>query len=525
MQSLSVQTQLSPGRRYVPVAETHVGITSLDKKTAPGPFKIYKNCEQIALSYEAAEATPGASDQTIVSIPFGKILADIYGLTRRYRHVSDMAHSSVPSTDVLAEDTIHQLGYLLRRPVPSGGGLFPCELYLLVDQHPSLPAGLYHYDSAHHALDILRRGSHAAHLHHALARSYEEAPISFAFILTSCFWKNGCKYQDFSYRLQGLDLGVVVAQSLAVTESYTLPGTVYYQFLDHAINALLGLDTLSESVYAVITCSTSETASFVAKDRSLARLDPLVAYSEPLPGIDRWPLLAELHTSSLITAPAAFRPACRLPALEEPQASNQTCVLPAVSLDPLAHPRLRHSAWGYFKAAPITLYQLAALLRTGACGYNNDLDGPSRHLQHTLLYCVVQRVEGLASGVYIYSPKQHTLELVRAFDPRLELQGTLKNLNYNMFHVSVCIFPVAGYEDGFDVYGDRWYRIQNMNTGICLQRIHLAAAALDLGCQINLGYHTRRANMLLRLPEHLTSLAQVMIAPEYISGQYYEQVL
>jgi len=526
MPYLPVQMPMSPGRRYVPLGETHVGIASLDKKTAPSPFKLYRSCEQIALDYEILKTAPVETDHTFSDTRLGQMLADIYGLTRRLRHTSDALPPSDSPDSLPAEHTQHQLGDLLRRPVPSGGGLFPCELYLFINQHLCLPAGIYHYDVVHHALDILRQGNYASYLDHALSSSQDKppSPFTFALLLTCFFWKDGCKYQDFSYRLQSLDLGVVIAQSLTIMDSYTLPAIVHYQFLDQSINALLGLNFLSESVYAVITFGSSEASERIAENHSPAHLDPPSAHSDTLPLINRWPLLAELHTSSLILTPNAFLPQRSLPALESP-VSGQSYVLPVVPLDLLAHARPRHSAWGYFKAESLTQHQLATLLIAGAQGYNCDLDGSSAHLQQTLLYCVVNRIEGLSSGVYSYHPRKHSLELLRAADLRAELQSTLKNFRYNMFHVSVCIFPIAKYERGFDIYGDRWYRIQNMEAGICLQRIHLAASSLNLGSQINLGYHVQRTNELLHLPEYFTSLAQIMVAPEYAAGQYYEQLL
>ena len=69
------------------------------------------------------------------------------------------------------------------------------------------------------------------------------------------FWKNFFKYNNFAYRLQGLDAGVLMGQLLEVAKRFGLASGVYFQFLDSAINHLLGLSELEESVYSVIPLS------------------------------------------------------------------------------------------------------------------------------------------------------------------------------------------------------------------------------------------------------------------------------
>jgi SagB-type dehydrogenase family enzyme len=166
-------------------------------------------------------------------------------------------------------------------------------------------------------------------------------------------------------------------------------------------------------------------------------------------------------------------------------------------------------------------------------GTTNDLDGHSDFLQHTLLYCVVYRVQGVPAGIYRYQPEKHALELVRAGLHPYELYQILRMPNFNLFYMSVNLFPVGNYKSGFQAYGDRWYRMQNMEAGIIAQRLYLAAAALKLGCRASLGFSVPETNRFLGLsdakddsnPYQYTSLMQVMIAPECSAHQYYEQSL
>ena len=102
---------------------------------------------------------------------------------------------------------------------------------------------------------LLREGNFDDYLSRSLANSL---PISDCFctvFVSTVFWKNFYKYNNFSYRLQGLDAGVVIGQSLEVANRMGFSTRVCYQFLDRSINHLLGLSEQEESVYAVIPLS------------------------------------------------------------------------------------------------------------------------------------------------------------------------------------------------------------------------------------------------------------------------------
>jgi len=67
-------------------------------------------------------------------------------------------------------------------------------------------------------------------------------------------------------------------------------------------------------------------------------------------------------------------------------------------------------------------------------------------------------------------------------------------------------------------YGNRWYRMQNMEAGIIAQRLYLAAAALKLGCRASLDLSNAKDKQYM-------SLMRITIAPECPGYQQYEQSL
>ena len=210
------------------------------------------------------------------------------------------------------------------------------------------------------------------------------------------------------------------------------------------------------------------------------------------------------------------------PVLAEAPASIRSVPLPAASLDLLAGLDRRCSSKGYFRRGTMSHHQLSTLLLHSMRGYSSDLGDDEPVIRHTMLVGAVHDVEGIDSGVYYYDPARHTLELIRAGDVRAELQASITSQMFNMFQINLCFFPVAHYEPRLAAYGDRWYRVQNMEAGIIVQRLYLAAAALGLGCHTQLGFHVNAVNELLRLGESpLTSLIQVLIAPGCEPGISY----
>lgn len=479
----------SVGREYVRVGESRPIPKTVDWDNAPSLFKLYRDCPKVPLD---------------APLPMGRFLRDVYGLTRqRWTAPAQVSRNGRRRAAARAKPSASTT----LRPVPAGGARYPCELYLLAGPDQPVPAGVFHYDPAHHSLDLLRDTS-------------PEAGLSL--LVTVAFWKNVFKYGEFSYRLHSLDAGVVLGQILAVAARYALDPTVRFQFADAGLDRLLGLDPAHESVYAMITLAPAPTTG-----------EPLPAGTDGLTGqpilphpdsIGLYPLPAKLHEVAMHQGggpwPKGERPS---PVLADAPGSISSVPLPAASLDLLEGLDRRRSSKGHFRPGTVSGHQLAALLSASMRGYPSDLGHDEPVIRHTMLCCAVHNVEGIEPGVYYYDPTRHTLEQLRAGDIRGELQASITSLMFNMFQINLCFFPVANYEPRLAAYGDRWYRVQNMEAGIIVQRLYLAAAALGLGCHTQLGFHVDAVNELLGLGESpLTSLIQVLIAPRHEPGISYD---
>lgn len=114
---------------------------------------------------------------------------------------------------------------LLKKSVPSAGGLHATEAYLLVQRVEGVPVGLYHYHPVAHALEPLREldaetAASLARRFVAAQAYYAGAPLQIA--LVSRFERNFWKYRNHAkaYRAVTLDAGhLSQAMYLAATES------------------------------------------------------------------------------------------------------------------------------------------------------------------------------------------------------------------------------------------------------------------------------------------------------------------
>jgi SagB-type dehydrogenase family enzyme len=494
----------SPARRYIGQDTRPARVDEIDWGRAPRPWKLYRAATRLALGQPAQEQpTPLAR--------IGRLLRDLYGLTRL-----QWWRSNGPLGEQHRDGRLTEL---YRRPVPSGGGLFSSELYLLADGCADLPPGVYHYDTVHHALDVLSAAAPGPALGAALGRRPARAP-QVTIALACAFWKSTFKYGLLSYRLQALDLGVLLGQALALALAAGLQAQVRYLFLDLALDDLLGLDHERESVYALVTLDGLPASP---PDRPAPPTAP-VAEREPLETLAAWPLLGELHQAALIRTPAQLPASGGLARL--PMPAGRRLALPAAPpLDLSRGAGRRRSAWASFQPRRLRQSELAQILAGSTAGYPNDLGPPAAALQHTLLYLAIYAAEGVEPGVYCYDPDRRELAQISAGGQPAAFQAVQLQPIQNIYRASICAFPVVDYGPGLQVYGDRWYRIQTMEAGLVCQRLALAAAALGLGSHISLAFQVEPTNRLLGLPAGQTSAAQIMIAEERATGSYYEQAL
>lgn len=490
-----------------------------DWEDAPLPYKLYRGLPEIPLNADVPLTLEGREVGSIPSLEeLGHFLWYVYGLTR-------YAQSAfIEGTEENANVSYAQL---FRRFVPSGGALYPSELYVYLKLE-DVPEGIYHYDSAHHRLLLIREGNYDSYLSRSIGNRYDLTDSFCTIFVSTVFWKNFYKYHNFSYRLQGLDAGVLIGQSLEVAGRMGFSSRVCYQFLDHSINHLLGLSEQDESVYAIIPLSIYPTiyqvdqvqieenilATELSKEVTMLNHE---TYNRSKRVID-YPVLKEINEASMLTTTQAFVNIKKDHRINN-SLGTELIMLPFTedfSYDLASVFRERHSPDIDFIIGKVSQTKLSTLLKeTFSFSYQTDLDNIHGNAGSGLnLYGSFYNVEGVQEGVYAYDKSAHALRRISKGDFREYMQYTLTMPNINLFQVPLCLHVVGDKEHLKKELGYRGYRIQQMETGILVQRLLLIATALEMGGHPLLGFDSNQSDELYRINSiEKTSLIQIPVGP------------
>jgi SagB-type dehydrogenase family enzyme len=138
------------------------------------------------------------------------------------------------------------------RVVPSGGALYPLELFFHSTHVDGLQPGLYHYHPLRRNLRFLRYGDESRRLAEALVQRDLALDTAIVIFITAIFERSVFKYGDRGYRFVLLEAGHV-AQNLNLVAGALGFGSVNIGgYFDRQVDELLGLDGLAHStVYLV----------------------------------------------------------------------------------------------------------------------------------------------------------------------------------------------------------------------------------------------------------------------------------
>ena len=153
------------------------------------------------------------------------------------------------SYGVTRTDTIMLRGSLaLLRPVPSAGGLFPLEIYVVTQRVQDIPDGLHHYNVRNHSLETLGTGS----VFNALERCLYMFPAikhaNAVVFLSAVFNRTQKKYGPRGYRYVLLEAGHVAQNLCLLAVEQGLGSLCMGGYADGELNKVLGLAPLEEGV-------------------------------------------------------------------------------------------------------------------------------------------------------------------------------------------------------------------------------------------------------------------------------------
>ena len=457
-------------------ADTHF----LDLETKPLPFKVYRGVESVPLLRDPDildAPTPAALDA--ITIPVGQIQ-------------DEDAAEKIPDLATLSQVLFLAAGITKQKNYPGGtvyfraysntGALYHIDLYVVTQDLPELPAGVYHFGPHDFALHRLRQGDYRALLVEASGAHPNIARAPLILISASTYWRNAWKYQARAYRHCFWDGGTLHANLLAIAAAKELQPTLIMGFADAAVEALLGLDPEREGALTFVSLGRSDDQPPAAPP-----MDKLTFETEPLSRSEvDYPLIHATHVaSSLASGDEAVAWRGNTPEADAPPASGPVqplrpstgAELPQESLASVI--RRRGSTRAFDRSRSISYEELSTVLDRSTGSIPADFIKPPRT---TLLdlYLIVNAVDGLAPGTYYYRRADQALELLAEGDFR-RASGRLGLSQQLPADAAVNIYCLCSLVPILTRFGNRGYRAAQLEGGITGGRIYLAAYAQHFG--------------------------------------------
>ncbi len=445
---------------------------SFDPSSQPLPYKIYSDLEPIPLRLEASpsvvpalsaismEVIPSASDGTLDLTTLSSILYFSAGITRRLNFPwGDMPFRAAACT----------------------GALYHIELYVVCGDLPGLEAGVYHFDPRGPSLTRLRQGDYRGTL---VAASGHEPSLTHApaiIVYTDVFWRNACKYQAREYRHAYWDSGTVLANTFAISAAHGIPAKVVSGFVDSSVNRLLDLENRREVALVLVPVGFVPEPPIGPSSDS----EPLALDTEPISEYEvEFPAIWEMHGASSLTDEAEVASwRGKAPAMTMPHPSGRLVPLTPypdgeTPQDSIESVILRRGSARRFSHESITLRELSAVLEQATQGIPSDFLGQSGAALNDI-YLIVNSVEDLPSGAYVFHRDLKALELLKAGDYRQQA-GHLGLDQALPADASVDFFFMTDLNPILERFGNLGYRLAQLDASITAGKIYLAAYAQRL---------------------------------------------
>lgn len=138
------------------------------------------------------------------------------------------------------------------RSVPSGGGLFPLELYIYIN-NSALPKGIYHFRADNNSLEIIDNKELIQELSNSIsADNINLSECSCLVFVTSIFQRTMLKYGERGYRFILQEVGFVGQNISLISEALNLKSCMLGGFIDDDINEILNINGVTETIQSII---------------------------------------------------------------------------------------------------------------------------------------------------------------------------------------------------------------------------------------------------------------------------------
>lgn len=452
-------------------ASVHSNLHFLDWANQPLPFKAYTSLEALPLPREVRQTGIAALSAIAASIhPEPGAVPDLEALAQLlYLSAGITRHRKHPGGDIYF------------RAAACTGALYEVELYVACGDLVDLEAGVYHFSPAEFALRRLRVGDYRSVLSKATASETAVVHAPLTIICTCIYWRNAWKYQARTYRHFGWDNGTLLANLLAVATALGMPAKVVCGFVDAEVNRLLDVDPEREVAFSLVALGRVAALA----EQLPSNLSGLYLETVPLSRNETdYPAMREIHAASSLNSPEEVEiwrgkaPLANLPPATGPVIQLHPYSEAEMPRDPIEQVILRRGSARKFAQVPIELQQLSTMLDRATRGFPADFLDP-QGTQLNEVYLIVNAVESLDPGAYVFHRDRHVLECLRTGNFRVQA-GHLGLDQELPAEAAADIFFLADLQMILKRFGNRGYRAVQLEAGILSGKLYLAAYAQRL---------------------------------------------
>lgn len=442
-----------------------------DPSWRPPMEKQYPGSDAVELS----SVEPGLDVSALDAIASREPLGEVQSFD-----LESLAHFLHFSNGVTKRLRMRGGGRMPFRAASCTGALYHIELYLGCGELDELEPGLYAYQPEAHSLVRLRGGDPRASLAQASGNGerIREAPLTV--IYSSAYWRNAFKYQARAYRHVFWDAGTVLANSLALAASLGWEAQLQLGYVDRSIEQLLGIETEPGLPVCLLPLGRGAADQEGSGGQLLTEPERPQGYRFVWPAIEAAQRATELESQD---EAGSWLTSAREIELGRPRDGNEGVVLPApeqLPSDAIDEVIRRRGSSRRFTQDPIRSEQLSAILNRALVGTPMDA-APEGRIRLAEPYLLVNAVEGLDPGVYRAGSSPDELISVRG--PNELNRRTAAELALGQAlgaDAAVNIYFLADW-DAILAYGERGYRLAQLEGGVLGGRLYLAAYALGLG--------------------------------------------
>lgn len=138
------------------------------------------------------------------------------------------------------------------RVIPSGGALYPLEIYLYANRVKGLAPGLFHYDPEDSCLDALRSVDEPDVIAGMLMQSDLARDAAVVVFVSAVFFRSTFKYGDRGYRFALLEAGHLAQNAMLTAADLGLASAPIGGFADRDVDRYLRFDGITESTVYVL---------------------------------------------------------------------------------------------------------------------------------------------------------------------------------------------------------------------------------------------------------------------------------